>query len=344
MADRPTIGQAFATGCNRFDRIRLGAALLVLASHSYVLTGHASDEPVAPLLGHVTDGGGLAVGVFFVLSGFLIARSALVHPWARYVRGRVLRLYPAYLVVIVLQALVLGPVMSAWAPAAYFGEVWGALARALAFSAPAGLPGVFGGVPAAGQVNGSLWTLRIEVLCYIGLLGLAGAGMLRPGRVLGVAAVGWLALAAVRLGPADPRAAAIVDCGLHFAMGAVLWVYRDRVRVDGRLAAGGVALFGVALFGAAAWTWAGPAVLHLVLPYLVLWAGLVRARGRGRVPDISYGTYLAAFPLQQVVVGLAPGIGPVGLMAVAAPLALAYGAASWRMIEAPALGWVARRA
>ncbi len=343
---RRTIGTEFARNRNGFDLLRLLAALLVLASHAFVLTGNAGDEPVAPLLGHVTDGGGLAVGAFFALSGFLIARSAQVHPVRTYIKARVLRLYPGFVAVLLLQTFVLGPIATSLPAGGYLSDpqTWFALARGLAFSPPPGLPGVFGSNPLADQVNGSLWTLRIEVLCYAGLLGLHRAGLLRPGRVALPLAGGWGLLAAVLAaragllpaGLAGSAVPAITDCVLHFLMGAALWCWRDRVPLRWSWAV--AAILG---FAATARTPLGPAMLHVVLPYLVLGFGFIlppAGRMMSRVGDISYGTYLAAFPIEQGVVAMTwPGLTAWTLIACAAPLALLYGLLSRHLVEVPFL-------
>jgi peptidoglycan/LPS O-acetylase OafA/YrhL len=313
----------------------------VLASHAFVLTGHDADEPIARLSSHLIDGGGLAVAVFFVLSGFLIARSASVHPPGRFLRARVLRIYPAFLVAVVVQTLILGPVFTSFSVQAYLLDPtpWGAMVRAVVFSAPPGLPGVFADNPLPSVVNGSLWTLRIEALCYIGLLALAVAGLVRRGWVLLPLAVGWVLLGAVlaaRAGLAPAwlaglRTVSIVDCILHFLMGAAFWVYAPVIPMRGWLA--GVAA--IALMGAAP-TAAGTVVLHIALPYIVLWVGLARPWAR-RLPDISYGTYLYAFPIQQALVARFGIDGPYGLMAWAMGPTLLLAVISYQFIERPAL-------
>ena len=80
-----------------------------------------------------------------------------------------------------------------------------------------------------------------------------------------------------------------------------------------------------------------PLTLHLALPYIVFWLGLARPVA---VPplDISYGTYLYAFPVQQAVVATAgPAIGAGGVVLAAAPLTVLLGLASRLWIEQPAL-------
>jgi peptidoglycan/LPS O-acetylase OafA/YrhL len=331
-----TLASALAAGPNNLDLIRLAAALLVLASHAFVLTGRAADEPIGILSHHLVDGGSLAVALFFVLSGFLIARSAQRHTTGTYLRARALRLYPAFLVVIAIQTFLLGPLLTSLPPGTYLTSpaTWSALPRAILFSAPAELPGVFAHNPLPGIVNGSLWTLRIEALCYLGLLALARAGILRPGRILVPLAIAWAAQAAILAARANllpPGLAslpfvALADCILDFLMGATLWVYAARIPHRLSLAAAG-ALALILLPSAT--------MLHLMLPYLVLFLGLTRPI-LPPIPDLSYGTYLYAFPIQQTLAALlAPATLPLIMLSI--PLTLACAALSWHLIEQPAL-------
>ncbi len=350
---RRTFGAAFAAGGNNLDLMRLGGAWLVLASHSWVLTGHADDEPFARAMAGYADGGALAVAMFFVISGFLIARSALAHSPGGYLRARALRIFPAFAVAVLLQTFVLGPAATQLGWRDYLGSpaVWDAAGHGLLLSPRLGLPGVFEANPLPFVVNGSLWTLRIEALCYIGLLGLALMGGLRRGWVLLAVAGAFGALGltvAARAGLATPglatlRVTSVVDCGVNFVMGAALWCYRDRVPRRWWLAAAGLAAL-----AAGARTWAAPILFHLALPYLVLWLALSRPVVTGllrRTGDISYGTYLYAFPIQQVLIAVfGLGMGPLGLIAAATPLALGCGTLSRRLVERPALRLRERRA
>jgi peptidoglycan/LPS O-acetylase OafA/YrhL len=74
-----------------------------------------------------------------------------------------------------------------------------------------------------------------------------------------------------------------------------------------------------------------------LLMYLAFWerAGLHRVT---RFGDLSYGTYLYAFPIQQLVVQhLGLRSSPVRLFVTATPLVLAAAAMSWFFVERPAL-------
>src|SRR5262249_48958743 len=152
------------------------AATLVLIDHSDPLTGRPGHP--GPF-GYETLGG-FAVAVFFIISGFLVAAS-----WERaprvgaFMLKRALRIIPAYAVVIAFAVLVLVPLVTDLTLRAYFHDrlTWGYF-RSLSFvEVWYSLPGVFAHNAYPLAVNGSIWTLPIEVAMYIALaaFGLVGA-------------------------------------------------------------------------------------------------------------------------------------------------------------------------
>jgi peptidoglycan/LPS O-acetylase OafA/YrhL len=80
---------------NSFTFLRLFFALAVVFGHSYVLGGFGA-EPLTLLTGGVISGREIAVQGFFVLSGFLIAKSLAENPslW-RFACHRAFRILPA---------------------------------------------------------------------------------------------------------------------------------------------------------------------------------------------------------------------------------------------------------
>ena len=149
---------------NNLDLARFLFASMVVFVHAGVLIGHPS---LAPLYRYISSD--IAVQAFFVISGLLIVQSYdRSRTFRSYLGKRVRRVYPAYLLVILLCAAG-GIVLTSLPPGEYLGA--GAL-KYLAFNltflnfvAPA-LPGVFEGNPIA-AVNGSLWTLKVEVSFYL---------------------------------------------------------------------------------------------------------------------------------------------------------------------------------
>lgn len=107
---------------NNLNLMRFIAAVFVIISHCYVVTlgGDAGDFICGHTSGRLTFGG-MAVGLFFVFGGFLIARSCEHHNEAKvFFKQRVLRLFPELIFVVVMVAFVLGPCLSSLSPVEYF--------------------------------------------------------------------------------------------------------------------------------------------------------------------------------------------------------------------------------
>ncbi|ELW9531216.1 acyltransferase [Burkholderia cenocepacia] len=166
---------------NNFDFLRLLAAFAVLYSHQHALVGLPE-----PTLGLPDSLGAFGVSIFFSISGYLIAQSWERDPnLLRFATKRVLRIWPALLVVTVLAAFVLGPIVSDLPVATYFQDplVWKYLDN-LRLRMTFQLPGVFTTNPFPNSVNGSTWTIPVEVRWYV-YLSIAGAlGLLRKRLVV----------------------------------------------------------------------------------------------------------------------------------------------------------------
>ena len=155
---------------NNFNLIRFIAASLVLISHSYPLAmGKGFPEPLSEPL--ATSWGSIAVDVFFVASGFFIAASfSLKSSFKSFVMARILRIYPALIVVTILTVFVLGPIFSNLTVFDYFtsSQTYQYLIKnmTLITGIEYNLPGVFSENPYEHAVNGSLWTLPYEIKMY----------------------------------------------------------------------------------------------------------------------------------------------------------------------------------
>ncbi|MEA2374494.1 MAG: hypothetical protein QOD53_957 [Thermoleophilaceae bacterium] len=336
---RPAIGSAD----NHFGLLRLAAAALVLVSHGFLLTGR--DDP-ALSLGRETLGD-LAVTGFFAISGFLVARS-----WCRdprlgpYLARRALRILPGLWVVVLVSAYVLGPLFTTLPIQDYLASsaTHMYVAGNSVFHTSLYLPGVFEGNP-HGSVNGSLWTLPMEVQAYlaVAVLGLLGA-FRRPRVVVGVFAL--LLLLDAPLGPGGhPLVSRLIATTLTehtvdrlaiFFGAALLYVLRDRLPVRGRVLAP-LALLWVAALGTPLEQVAGAVAIPYAVVFMAYRGPAVLRRLTPR-SDVSYGVYLYGWPVEQGISAVAGrGLGPLAMIALAAPITYAVALASWRFVEAPAL-------
>ncbi|QEY76127.1 acyltransferase [Pseudomonas denitrificans (nom. rej.)] len=325
---------------NAFDLIRHLAALSVLVSHHYALSGLDS-----PGLGGSHNLGALAVLAFFSISGYLITlsfcRSA---SFSNYLLKRVARLFPALIGCSLLMVYVAAPLLSERGMSRLLDG--SALLDFLRISAmgQANLPDVTVGFIFPDSFNGSLWTLKIEFACYLAvaaLLSLTRGPLLPLGAALLLAGLSgylgrfgegvWAAKLTTYL-----SVASAFFLGSFFAFRQA-WLARPEVLVS--MIVVGIALLGGTLGSA----WSLP-VGSLAMCLITLGVGLLFTDRliAGRF-DVSYGIYLYAFPVQQVVINRS-GLGFYPGMALTALLVLVLAALSWHLLECPALRMAHRRA
>ena len=317
-----TVDTGLSERKNNFDFLRFLAATLVIFSHSWPLTqGTNSHEPLEVLTGKQLDFGALAVYIFFIISGFLIAMSFdRTQSLGRFAKARFLRIAPALVIVVVFLAAIVGPIDTTLTQSAYWSSF-----PFLGFVADH-LPGVFVHNPYSGAVDGSLWTIKFEVLCYA-LVALMGVLKLLTNR--------WV-LAVFLLCSMTPWAGEY-SAGLlpYFAVGMFFYGFRRVVPIRGTFAIA-AALVLVAAFV----THHVGLVLPFSLAYLVLWFAFtpsIPLQNFARYGDWSYGLYIWAFPVQQQWMQAFPGLSPITLFLLSLPTTWVLSVLSWNLIEKRAL-------
>ncbi len=347
-----TLAERVGSRENNFDALRLIAAVMVLVSHCFPLTGHA--EPLATISNE--SFGELGVSIFFAISGFLIASSWSHDPkLRRFAAKRGLRLMPGLIVAVLVTALVIGPVVTTLTLSGYFTNtgVYRYIAQnSVLYTVNGRLPGVFVNNVYPYAVNGSLWTLPVEAFAYVGAAVLGILGALR-GRavllpiltfvVLLVLSMPFAGLNSVDVaGPVSGHIGLILYLGGLFNLGLLLYVLRDRVVLRWDIAA----VLLIAWIALANSDWMHPVAL-LAIPYLVLMLAYRTPRWLSAITrpgDLSYGIYVYAFPAQQVAsYAFGPKLGPGTMLAVVAAPVYLVALASWRLVEAPALRLKPRR-
>lgn len=327
-----TIGNAWDSGTNQFHLIRLIAAWLVIYSHAWPITGTPGSDWVGQLTLSRTAGA-LAVDVFFLISGFLVAASLTRNSVRDFVLARALRIYPALIMCVVLTVFVMAPLLTTVPSYWTDGTTWRYLVSNITlWRAEFWLPGVFESLPRT-AVNGSLWTLPIEGRLYVCLLVAGLLGMLAPRRYLPAWAValGGAAAFAWRSAPLPEHLVYLLWVTSFFITGTLLWVMRSRVALHGGVVLALVAGAGLTR-GSAAFI---PAYFALVA-YGTFWLAFRGQRALIQRTDLSYGLYLYGWPAQQLAF-LAGATGVATNILLATLIALACAVASWRWIEAPAL-------
>ncbi|HEY0199938.1 MAG TPA: acyltransferase [Rhodanobacter sp.] len=322
---------------NNFDGLRLLAALLVLFSHQFVFLGRLEPSPAGDSLGMI------AVMIFFVISGYLVTESWYRDPHlTRFALRRLLRLWPALAVATVAIALI-----SAFITTLPAHEYFGSATRKFIiantqFRTIYQLPGVFDVTPANASlsaVNGSWWTIPVEARCYVYLAVLGAIGLRR--RWLSVLASTLVVLMYVKTLPGHSRADPFDNFCFFYVAFFMTGVCARQYEVGLRrariplLCAGVACLLAAALFDQPR---LGEWVVIAPLTLLIGNRSTPVIRSAGRFGDLSYGIYLYAYFLQQVVVKFWPGPAPLAgslVLATLATVTLAW--LSWHAVEAPAL-------
>ena len=327
---------------NNFDFLRFLFAALVIFSHSFALCGVGRREPLLRLSGGQVYTAEIAVNGFFVISGFLITASWLRCPrWTDYLQKRVLRIYPGFLVVCVLCAFLVGAAGAA-SPDAYLHQIrLGAFLRHLVLLDKLTLPPTFPQNFEPNEVNGSLWTIKIEFELYL-MTALLGTLRLFQCRalLLALAAACLLLQTAISLPsisvPLPDTLTSHLRFLTYFLAGMTLFLYRDKISYGGSGAA--VALTVLAI---GTWTHALAAVVVLPAVYLIMAAAFsprLRLHRFGQRQDISYGLYLYAWPIQQLLVQQFDALHhPWSLFLTALPLTVLAATLSWHLVEKPCL-------
>lgn len=341
--------QSTAVQDNNFNLIRVLAAFAVLYSHSYALTdGKGLTEPFRAALGMSL--GGLAVDIFFVVSGFLVCGSLLRRQSVLdFIKGRVYRIFPALIVMVLLTVLLLGPLLTSLSVADYLGHKDAfkyfyknvTLVGGVTYK----LPGVFEANPYPLAVNGSLWTLPEELRMYASLLGLWILLTLlnkRSEKAMRVAVLLVCAMAlvwrCVELMQGNVEDPSVRLFSMFFAGAALKVIWRQEL-LNWRL----FGLCSVVLLLSVVDQRFFALAVAVLLPYCVIFLAYVpsgRVRIYNRLGDYSYGVYLYAFPIQQSIAACIVGVGVWSMVALAAILTLLCSVVSWHAVEKPVLGLV----
>jgi len=331
---------------NNIGFFRFIAAFAVLFGHTYNLCvgRHGHVDPISSVVGaYMPFGLGLAgfgVVVFFILSGYLVAASFDRSPdLLTYVESRCLRIFPGLIGAVLFCTYGVGWLVTSLPTSEYLthpGTISYLWNNMTLLEVRFRLPGVFEENPWVGAVNGSLWTLPIELLMYGYVVVVGLLGWLQRRAVFNLAA---LILVLAYLASPDNfvllKNAKHYYLGLSFLVGTFFYVNRDVVLLQKR-----TAVFAVGLL-LLSWETRWYDFLSVIsIAYIVLAFGFdhkFRLPRLDRYGDLSYGLYLYAFPLQQLAIFYLGHESPwlITLWSLVGALSLAY--LSWHFIERPAM-------
>lgn len=326
---------------NSLNLFRLILAALVLLTHSFFFAGRPENPGF-----NGENIGGWAVAGFFVLSGFLITRSRFRTSAGSYIVHRIARIFPAYLICIVITAFAFAPLalvlkqgdLSGFfsTPVTPFQYVWG---NATLYVHEYSIGATLSDIPYPDAWNGSIWTLFFEFFCYmitwvlgafaiyrrsVVLVGLVWAGSVAVRALTGFGVTAGLDADFVQLSRLFP----------FFAAGALIYMIINR---HGMSMVAGIICLPIAASLMVTVPVIGGQLAAPFLAYGLLFLSTVIPQpGWVARNDVSYGFYIYAWPIQQLtVVAGGLGLGFIGYLGVTVVLTFIAALASWTLVERP---------
>jgi peptidoglycan/LPS O-acetylase OafA/YrhL len=337
---------------NNFDIIRLIASVAVIVSHSYDLLQRGESEPLRLYTsGKGVTLGTIAVFIFFVISGFLITKSAHNSgSIAKYIQKRILRIVPAFAITILVTYLFIGYIISGLSFSAYFlnqisaDYLNGLLIYPIAYS----LPGVFTTNPYPFAVNGSIWTIPYEFTMYLITIPVVTFGIKKVGNIailLLLLILYWCMYELFRY----PEAGNIsiffmpikflIPLATQFFLGAFFYIYREHIILN-------LWYFIISVIIVIYSLHYNPSIKEFVylfypaMAYITIFVCLYFKKNiydSRKLGDYSYGIYLYGFLVQQLLIYYFD-IHSIKILAASAIFcSFCCAFLSWHLVEKPAM-------
>jgi peptidoglycan/LPS O-acetylase OafA/YrhL len=322
-------------GNNNLDFFRLIAACMVIFGHAYALLPGNGIDPIGKLL-RFDYSGSLAVKIFFFISGMLVTSSLIEKQnISKYISSRLLRIWPGLIVVLVITAFILGPLFSTLATSDYFSnpETYKYFFNTIIMQYQVTLPGVFTN-HAIVAMNGSLWTIPLEVFAYIllGSIFVMGA-MLKKTRPIILIASLFIIINQLFGSPilfsSVKNNLEIAMLGPCFAIGAIFAVFKEKIDMNPIAAV--MLWIGYFIFRRVEFNYY---FFYLAMFYTILFISSLKITKKLKLPfDPSYGIYLWGWPVQQIMIYYFSKYGIIFNQISSIIIAITIGCLSWILIE-----------
>ena len=342
-APRLLTGNPFPARANSLNLFRLVLAALVLFAHAWYTAGEGGGPSIQG-----ENLGGWAVAGFFVISGFLITTSRFTNTAGDFLVHRIARIFPAFIVCLIVMALVFAPIaalVERGSLAGFFSTpttplnfIWANSGLKMVHY---DIAGTLSTVPYPGAWNGSLWTLYYEFLCYLTIWLLGSLAIVRrsPVIVTVVFALSVIAYANIdlarRLG-LNEDFALFMRLLPFFMGGAIVYYVIRRFGVSATVGIASLVIMVVLIAVIPRW---GGQLSAPFMAYGLLYLSTVIPQPRFIAKnDVSYGFYIYAWPMQQLL--MLPALAEYGMavyIGATVVLTAIFAAASWFLVERPVM-------
>ncbi|MFM2588590.1 acyltransferase family protein [Vibrio sp. TBV020] len=328
---------------NNFNLIRMLSAIAVIFSHSFILAMGPQNgaDPLARFIGMPISA--LAVNIFFITSGMLVTKSLVDRKSITFfLVARGVRIFPGLIIAVLFSTYIVGAVTTELNLFDYIlhsdtfsfvkRNIW-LFDNVIQYS----LPGVFEHTPYKYAVNGSLWTLPWEIYSYISVL-LIYIVLKKHSNIGFFISASFLFLlyfnGIYRLVDIEIISPVYLKLLVMFYSGVLFYLLRDKILISWFILVLSIVLyylvndykFSKVLFPIFITYWT------VCFAYLIK-GGVLRYNKLG---DLSYGTYIYAFPVQQALVYYFLPSGWI-LFWTSTAVTLIFAYISWHYIEKKAL-------
>jgi peptidoglycan/LPS O-acetylase OafA/YrhL len=330
---------------NNIGFIRLAAASMVIVAHSpELIDGNESREVLNNIFGTLSFGA-LGVDIFFLMSGYLITKSCISSDNLSYLVRRVLRIYPAYVVAYLICIVIVAPLAGGKLSAMSLMECVKVPFNALLLGLPI-VPGTFASHHHS-DLNGAMWTIRYEFKCYLLVMLVKNLGIYKNERLSLVLPILFLLLWGVcaiyfpfnkaydsgLFGLLVGRPEDLMRFAFIFSCGGCFYLFRENIKYS----AMGASICAIGVLSAMFNKVLAEPVVAVLGGYLLFYLAFkARKTSINRDYDISYGLYLYAWPISQLIILYFPSVPPIYLACATFIFGSIMGMASWFLIEKPA--------
>lgn len=333
---------------NNFDFLRLVFASLVIITHSYALSGAAQGDPLSQLTDSQMEFSYLGVHGFFIISGYLIFKSLLrCKGLSDFYWKRLLRLFPALLVVLFLTVLLAPAVYESSVPYLQNKSVYTYIPQNLTlFFRQKGIDGVFENNPYQHSINGSLWTICYEFSMYVmvsllffirkkAFVKTVVILLFISSYILTIFQPYFLYGVFVKIGLGSNH---FYNLMCFFAGGMAL----TYLNISNKKTENIIILLSFIILIISLYLNIFKYTCYITLPLLVILLGERSTRYLNKVGEVigdtSYGIYIYSFPIQQALMYFFK-LDTVMLFIFSLLLSILLGYISWHLIEKKALGY-----
>lgn len=317
---------------NNLALMQFLASIFVIFAHSYPISTNQKDI-LYLFSGGAFTFGDVSVAFFFLTGGVYIAKSMESKKTAKeYFKARAVRIFPS-LITVVITSIVIGGFITKHSLMDYWtsSKTWRYLGNCI-FVLQHELPGVFLNNPYNATVNGSLWTLPVEFLCYIACFLFYKLGLLSEKFLVSTPAVIIGIIVYKSFFDIFSLNAMIQPC-LLFYIGMGIYIYRDKLTLS---AVGNI--ISIVIFVILTVFGLEELAMATAFPYIILYMVFAMPQCPDKLASLgklSYGIYLCGFPIQQYVAMYSKS--PYVNFLISAPVSILGGVLIYKFIEKPVI-------